>query len=315
MVSAETCLADVVRQLDVSQVAHVLVERDGQLIGIVETELIVAHLSATNVVERQKWEQMSVESALQWKIASDPPTAETLSSERKTQFSGSLPIQCTAVEGDDGISALVSGDDVFVSWRVIRKSLSDALTDPVTGLPNRKTFERRMTEEIDRAGRKKHSIAVILFDVDHFKEVNDEYGHSVGDAALQSIAHQLKAGLRSYDVLARYGGDEFAAICCGCGEDEIDIPVTRVLNGIKNSFSSTAIALPPLTLSIGAAVIHEVDESVQAEDVMELADMCLYRAKDHGRDCAYKLEIPSLRRQTGRPKLVEAPNGVPESVG
>lgn len=297
---ADTPLSAVSQVIDLTQVNHVLVERDDQLIGIVEAELICSRLQAANVVERQRWEQMTIESALQWKISAVPGQA---SSEVPPE---AFPIQCTAIEGENGISALVSGEDVYVSWQVIHQSLNDALTDPVTQLPNRKTFERRIEEEISRATRKQHSIAVILFDVDHFKEVNDAYGHSVGDAALQSIADLLKTGLRSYDVLARYGGDEFAAICCGCGENEIDIPVSRVLNGIKASFASTAIALPPLSLSIGAAVIHEVDESVSPEDIMELADMCLYRSKDNGRDCAFKLEMASLRRQTGAPKQVDA---------
>ncbi len=298
MVPADTCLRDVVKRIDTSKVSHILVESEGQLIGIVETELILRRLNADNLVERKRWEKMPAEAALQWKI-SPSDAASTGATKLRT-----IPTTCTAVECEDGISALVSDDDVFVSWQVVRKSLSDAMTDTVTSLPNRQIFERRLVEEIGRASRDQHSMAVILLDVDKFKEVNDIYGHCVGDVALHSIANQIRTQLRSYDVLARYGGDEFAAICSGCTPGDIDIPIARILDGIKSNFARTAVALPPLSLSIGAVVVHSISEFDRAEDLIELADMCLYRSKDNGRDCAFKLEIESTSRQNSRPVQV-----------
>lgn len=299
VVSAETCLKDVVEQVDHLSVSHVLVQNQaGQLIGIVELATLLQRLNVSNPTERGRWEQMSVESVLQWKIspADSPPEDSTAHT--------ALPIECTAVHGNDGVSAFVSGDDVFVSWQVVKQSLSEAMTDPVTSLPNRLIFERRLKEELARAARDSHSLAVILFDVDHFKEVNDMYGHGIGDAALSEIAKRLKEQLRSYDVLARYGGDEFSAICCSCQPDEIDIPLARILRNIKTSFAKAAVALPPLSLSIGAAVVHSVDESDSAEQIIELADMCLYRAKDNGRDCAFKIELAAANLQSSQPTQV-----------
>lgn len=301
VVDAETCLKDVVSKIDADAVSHILVESNGQLIGVVETGFVLSRLSAQNPVERQRWEQMSVEATLQWKIAPSNPAPQSNSATRRK-----MPVDCTAVESEDGISALVSDEDVFVSWQVVQQSLSEAMTDSVTALPNRHVFERRLAEEISRSSRDGLSLAVILFDVDKFKEVNDIYGHCVGDVALHSIASQIKSRLRSYDVLARYGGDEFAAVCSGCGPGDIDIPIGRILDGIKSSFARTAIALPPLSLSIGAVVVHNVTQTDHAEDIIELADMCLYRSKDNGRDCAFKMELESFASQSTPPVQVHA---------
>lgn len=301
VVEAQTCLLDVVNQIDTNTVSHILVESNGKLIGVVETDFVVQRLNAKNSVERQRWEKMSVEATLQWKISPSNAAAESEAVTRRE-----MPVDCTAVEGDDGISALVSDKDVFVSWQVVQQSLSEALTDSVTTLPNRQVFERRLVEEIGRSSREGHSLAVILFDVDKFKEVNDIYGHGVGDVALHSIGNQIQDRLRSYDVLARYGGDEFAAICSGCGPGDIDIPIARILDGIKSSFAKTAVALPPLSLSIGAIVVKNVMHTDQAEDIIELADLCLYRSKDNGRDCAFKMELDSFSAPSSPPVQVFA---------
>ncbi len=296
VVSAETCLRDVLDAIDHNSVSHVLVQNAvGQLIGIVETVFLLQKLNVANPVERARWEQMAIESTLQWKIS---PTED---SSVESAAHKELPIECTAVRSNDGVSALVSDEDVFLSWQVVKQSLSDAMTDPVTSLPNRMIYERRLEEELARAARDSHSIAVVLFDVDHFKEVNDMYGHCVGDVALNEIARRLKEQLRSYDVLARYGGDEFAAICCGCLPGEIDIPLLRILEGIKSSFAQTAVALPALSLSIGAAVVHRPTEADRPDQIIELADTCLYRSKDNGRDCAFKMELDRVDRPSSQP--------------
>jgi GGDEF domain-containing protein len=193
VVSAETCLRDVIARIDSRSESHILVENpSGQLIGIVELATLWQRLNVANPVERKRWEEMPVESVLQWKISpANSPTNESAAHSE-------LPIHCTAVHGNDGVSAFVSDQDVFVSWQVVKQSLSEAMTDPVTSLPNRQIFERRLSEELSRASRDSHSLAVILFYIDHFKEVNDMYGHCVGDAALNEIANRLKEQLQSY---------------------------------------------------------------------------------------------------------------------
>lgn len=296
VVAPMTTFGEVVDQIDLQCVPFVLVQdAEGNLLGIVESSLIHARLSAPNAVERERWRQMPVEAALQWKISPCTSAAEATPHQ-------SLPVDCTAVSSDDGVVALVSEQDIFLSWQSVRESLTEATTDTVTNLPNRSVFQRRGREEIDRAARNKYSLAVVLIDIDHFKEVNDSFGHSVGDAALQAIAGLLQQELRSYDILTRYGGDEFAAICSSCSEGEIDIPLRRIRSAMKTGFATKAIALPPITLSIGAVVVHEVSPFQTLDELVEMADMCLYRAKDHGRNCAFKLEL--LPDQPNVPQLV-----------
>lgn len=295
IVKASDTLAHVVDGIDESCTPYLLVEdADGRLLGIVETAQVIKRLTSTNEVERRRWSQMQVEAALQWKIS---PASSSLTKSTKQV---ALPMNCTAVESDGEVVAIVSDSDVFVSWQSISASLKGATVDAVTGLPTRAVFERRLNEEISRAARSNQSIAVLLIDIDYFKQVNDMFGHGVGDAALEAIANLLSEQLRSYDLLTRYGGDEFAAICCGCQPDEIDIPLLRIQEALKANFSEKSVALPPVTLSIGAAVVHQVRASQSIDDLMEMADMCLYSAKEDGRDCAYKIELDENGRGSSK---------------
>lgn len=288
IVPADTCLRDISDRIDSTGVRYVLVQsNEGALLGVIEAGELQKQLSVRNPVERKRWEQMPVESALTWKMTGQSVDAnlDTVQSMTHQQ----VKLDCTAIQTEAGTTALLSDSDVFVSWSVMQRSLSEAMTDPVTGLSNRLVFERRLSEEMCRAARDNHSIAVILFDADRFKEVNDQFGHSMGDRVLADIASRLKQQLRSYDVLARYGGDEFAAICCGCGWNDIDIPVGRVLRDIAEQQDLTK-ALPAMSLSIGAAVIHNVSEHDRPAWLIQQADMCLYRSKQNGRNQAFRVE-------------------------
>lgn len=288
IVPADTCLREISERIDSTGVRYVLVQsNEGALLGVLEAEQLQKQLAVRNPVERKRWEQMSVESALTWKMSEPSSDAKLDSVQSMTHQQ--VQLDCTAIKTEAGTTALLSDSDVFVNWSVMQRSLSEAMTDPVTGLSNRLVFERRLSEEMCRAARDQHSIAVILFDVDYFKEVNDQFGHSMGDRVLADIASRLKQQLRSYDVLARYGGDEFAAICCGCGWNHIDIPVGRVLCDIAEQQNLTN-ALPPLTLSIGAAVIHNVSKHDRPAWLIQQADMCLYRSKQNGRNQAFRVE-------------------------
>lgn len=307
VVPATASLAEVASMVDLDRVPYVLVEdASSQLIGIMDSEMIRKHLSVENEVERRRWSQMDVESALQWKIfPGDTHCADLIKQDSQRS-------QCTAVSSGQGVMALVSDDDVYVSWHLIRDSLTRSMIDAVSALPNRMVFERRLGEEIERSRREKHSIATVLFDIDYFKQINDNYGHAVGDTAILAIGQQLKNLLRSYDVLARYGGDEFAAICCACEEGEIDIPLRRIQNQLAERISRMSISLPPVTLSIGAAVVHDLAPNLTAEEMMNLADECLYRSKEHGRNCAFKVEVKDLSKK-GEPTFVGRPEPLDQS--
>ncbi len=160
-----------------------------------------------------------------------------------------------------------------------------ATTDAVTGLSNYRHFHELLELEVQRARRMAYPLGLILMDLDHFKQVNDEHGHPVGDAALRLVADQLRNRLRRTDVVGRVGGEEFAAILPGDSLAEVAIvgeklrlavealaPVTGGMSG-----GSTR-----LTLSLGGTSL--APDVVDAELLISRADQALYQAKRNGRN-------------------------------
>ena len=157
-----------------------------------------------------------------------------------------------------------------------------AETDPLTWLFNRRHFDRRLEAETNRALRAEHLLALLMLDIDRFKQYNDRYGHAVGDQVLTAVAAALKQAVRIYDVPTRYGGDEFAVIL-----PDADTEVaTRVANRILEKTAEAA--LPPelaaagerLQLSIGIATFPR--PAGDAAALVETADAAMYRAKQSG---------------------------------
>jgi diguanylate cyclase (GGDEF)-like protein len=161
-----------------------------------------------------------------------------------------------------------------------------SLTDPLTGLPNRRDLERRLGEELDRAERANESLGCLMVDVDRFKDVNDRFGHVAGDAVLAEVARALDASLRSFDVVARYGGDEFVALLPGAS-----LEATRhVAEALCDVISTLAVAIGRertlrLSISVGA-VARDPDSIEGAHALLERADAALLEAKRAGRNRA-----------------------------
>ena len=105
---------------------------------------------------------------------------------------------------------------------VFEQTQEDSLTDPLTGLPNTRFMFMHLTRELARAERLKAEVALLVMDLDNFKEINDNHGHHVGDRALREVATVLRAGIRPYDICVRYAGDEFIVVLSGCGADEAE---------------------------------------------------------------------------------------------
>ncbi len=161
-----------------------------------------------------------------------------------------------------------------------------ALTDALTGLANRRHFLKRLDECVEEQVRHGLDFALILFDLDRFKPVNDFHGHAVGDQLLQSLAERIQGQMRGVDLLARLGGDEFAIILKHTGADDEVSPVAdRVLMAVEAPFLIGAVSCQ-IGVSLGIAVSHQntqIHAPLTAVELMQRADLALYRAKADGR--------------------------------
>ena len=164
-------------------------------------------------------------------------------------------------------------------------SLSMALTDSLTGLYNRRYLEVHLQKLLEKNKDSKKSLAVLMIDIDHFKPVNDMHGHKAGDEALKIFAQRLKDNLRSFDLVARLGGEEFVAILPDVSERRTYLVAERLRRAIAEvPFDVGAEAGPlDITTSIGGTIIDFEEHTVQ--EVLERADKALYEAKEGGRNC------------------------------
>jgi diguanylate cyclase (GGDEF)-like protein len=156
-------------------------------------------------------------------------------------------------------------------------------TDHLTGLFNRRYMMEALDKEVQRSTRKGGNLSLILLDIDHFKQVNDTFGHLQGDVVLQKVALQLQKELRSYDCAARYGGEEFVAILPDSSLKEAVFVADRIRLAIQGTRFSGALATLNLTASLGVACFS-VDVAQTVDGFIKLADDALYRAKANGRN-------------------------------
>ncbi|MEZ4270644.1 MAG: GGDEF domain-containing protein [Myxococcota bacterium] len=154
-----------------------------------------------------------------------------------------------------------------------------ANTDALTGVLNRRGFDRALMRECALSDRRDASLAVLLIDLDHFKEINDSLGHSVGDLVLVEAAQRMRVELRAADVIGRMGGDEFAILLPECDTDAAIQVAERVLEAVRQMDVGGATGL---TASLGIAATGQVDPTADA--LLEAADHAMYRAKSDGRD-------------------------------
>ncbi len=162
-----------------------------------------------------------------------------------------------------------------------------SLRDPLTGLSNRRHFNHLLNREIEAVARSGESVLLLMLDIDHFKKVNDTYGHHAGDLVLQAVSKCLETCVRPMDTVSRFGGEEFAAILPNCPSSFGLVVAER----IREAVSGLAITVSPtetirVTISIGGAYAPEWVRSTQ-ELWTERADEQLYRAKSAGRNCVF----------------------------
>ena len=157
-----------------------------------------------------------------------------------------------------------------------------AFKDQLTGLPNRRMFERELRQLVERVGRDGSSAALLLIDVDDFKNINDSLGHEMGDRVLKLIGDRLTASLRSVDVVARLGGDEFGVILHGIGASDAATKVARQMIDAVNKPLPTEPTASHVGLSIGMVLIPA--DGRDANTLLRFADMAMYAAKAQGKN-------------------------------
>lgn len=186
--------------------------------------------------------------------------------------------------GDDFVTKPISDNSLIatVFARAQRaRLLSHALSrDSLTGLLKHADIKEQVAIEQERAKRSDKPVSVVMLDIDHFKKVNDNHGHAVGDNVIRSLANLLRQRLRRVDSLGRYGGEEFMAVLPDCNGEQ----AVKILDEIRRQFSSITFAGEQsefhVSLSAGVASSHERT----ADELMEMADRALYAAKVNGRN-------------------------------
>lgn len=165
----------------------------------------------------------------------------------------------------------------------LRQVLRDqSIKDPLTGMFNRRYMEETLARELARAKRRDSPLGIVVVDLDHFKKVNDTYGHSTGDSVLQSAAQYLKAAIRASDIACRYGGEEFVLILPDCTKEAATAKAQELRERLKQLHIQDGAQQVQVTASLGVAAFPA--DGLDAQGLFQAADSALYEAKRAGRD-------------------------------
>jgi len=171
-----------------------------------------------------------------------------------------------------------------------------AIRDSLTGLYNRREFERLLNDEIHRFRRHGHPVSLMMIDIDNFKQINDRYGHQVGDEALRTVADIITNESRTGDVVARYGGEELAVILPETGSDNATILAERTCQVIAEfPVMISPKEVIPITVSIGTATVP--DNAHASRDLVTASDLAMYEAKRNGRNCVRSASNPGASKE------------------
>jgi diguanylate cyclase (GGDEF)-like protein len=266
----------------------------GLIDGILDLRRIDRMLRCDDPVERARWEAETAGAV------ADSVFAEPVGSPRVAY--GQAPeaiVEGVPIHDSTGCVAIVAGGETYVSWSRVAAAMQQNQFDPVTQLPTRTAFKRRLREEVNRSARAGRPLAVVIIDIDYFKRINDEFGHAAGDTALLMTADSLRAGFRSYDFVARYAGDEFVVLCNDCKPSHIGLPIVRLQRALAARLSAATNPGLRITLSVGVATLAEIDPDCLPELIVEQADACLYEAKRAGRATVFAVELDRFAQPLG----------------
>lgn len=195
---------------------------------------------------------------------------------------GVLPPTDTASQDEIGIvsraiSSLVSDMD-----EMVRKLRFDANTDVLTGLANRRLMLSRGPQELAKAAENHDPLTLLVFDLDHFKAINDTFGHETGDKVLMMVAHTVRSSLRPADLAARIGGEEFCVLLPNTTAQQAHAIAERLRTSIE---TLTIEPMPKGRITASFGLAQSQGKKPLFQDVMVRADTALYSAKEHGRNC------------------------------
>lgn len=166
-----------------------------------------------------------------------------------------------------------------------------ATHDLLTGVWNRAAILETLGKELARSARQKSPVGIVMADVDHFKSINDAYGHLTGDAVLKEIASRIRSCLRAYDSVGRYGGEEFMLVLPGCHGPDLERLAERLRSFVACRPVRAGDTDIPVTMSLGFAVVEAGHEGVQVDALIQSADEALYRAKELGRNRVFPATV------------------------
>ncbi|KKC38870.1 response regulator PleD [Devosia epidermidihirudinis] len=165
----------------------------------------------------------------------------------------------------------------------VHNTMALAVTDDMTGLYNRRYFERHLTVMLGKAQSQDRDMALMILDIDHFKAVNDTYGHDVGDAVLKEFSARMKRNIRGVDLACRFGGEEFVVMMPDTDVQQADVVAERVRQAISERGFDVGVGRPlSVTVSVGVALYEGGTDT--PESLIKRADVALYRAKHEGRN-------------------------------
>jgi diguanylate cyclase (GGDEF)-like protein len=210
-----------------------------------------------------------------------PLSALTRGAEKVAE--GDLDVRLTVRRNDEIGFATMVFNEMVAKLKLSQTKLEQlATTDPLTGLNNRKRVMGILSDFYAYYRRYEAEFSVLMLDVDHFKVVNDTYGHQAGDTVLKQVAELLNENLRNVDAAGRYGGEEFIVLLAESGVDESIQAAERIRKAVANHTFIHEDQKIQINISVGIARIHKQDRDEQK--VVGRADMALYRAKDEGRN-------------------------------